>query len=124
MVKSYNEKAMAENRMWKRYEGKYYKAWLLCDGDSGGWHPVGYLMWTGKRKLVILNQLWISEKYRRQGAGSFLLQEWYNQITAKRHREMYIESPSREMILLMLKIGYAHMDGDKCVSDKFSIALH
>jgi hypothetical protein len=119
IIKSLNESAMDENSMWGRFDERHQKALLLISGKPN-WEPVGYLMWTRREEHVIVNQIWIKKKYRRQGAGLFLLQDWYDQINSEKHTDIIIESPTKETVNLLVKIGYIHKEEERYVADKVS----
>lgn len=106
MFKSLNERAIQEKIGWRRFNSRYHKAILLCIEKRGGWKPIGYLMWSGRRKSIVLRQIWVRKEYRGQGAASFLFKEWYNWITSKRKRDLIIESPEQSVQNLLDKIGF------------------
>lgn len=114
-------KALEENPYWYKFDSNENKRIILCKRMMGGYRPIGYLMWIGKRSMIILKQIWIDNEFRRQGAGSYLFKTWHQNITAKRERKLWIDNINRPIMWLMVKIGYVTMENDKVVGMKFRL---
>lgn len=96
--------AQEEKRGWQSFHPMFHHAVVLCKGNSS-WSPVGYLMWSEDDSLII-RQIWVSSENRREGAGSFLIDEWLKMFNPENEKQLILESPETSLKNLFNKKGY------------------
>lgn len=77
--------------------------------------PIGYATWNDDLKKT-LRQIYIIKNYRHKGFGTALLRETVNYEAGK--GKFNIESPERELIPLLLKLGYVHEENGKITGNR------
>jgi GNAT superfamily N-acetyltransferase len=84
---------------------------------------LGYLFWSenrgrlGKREPV-LRQLFVRKEFRRQGIGTAMVQTWADRFAFPRASLFGVESPNTHSQSILVRLGYAHIEGENIVGTK------
>ena len=107
------------------------RKYFLAYGAASGGYAVGYALWNyldqgnatlqqmvrcHKRRQLALRQIYILPSYRRMGIGTKLLQASFRDV--KPEEPWAIESPNDSFLGLLVKLGYARVEGHNIVGDK------
>ena len=94
---------------------------MLALNDEG---YLGYLFWSdnrsrssGKREPV-LRQLFVRKEFRRQGVGTMMVEMWADRIAFPLAPKFGVESPNADTQGMLVRLGYAHIDGQNIVGTK------
>lgn len=94
---------------------------MLALNDEG---YLGYLFWTdsrsrssGKREPV-LRQVFVRKEFRRQGVGTMMVEMWADRFAFPLAPKFGVESPNAHTKRMLVRLGYAHIDGQKSVGTR------
>lgn len=85
--------------------------------SDGHIHYMGIVVWTEKESAV-LRQVYVSPFFRGSGIGTRMLKFWVEQYADKINSQFGVESPNESSQRVLLKLGYAEIDGEYLVGQK------
>jgi len=92
-----------------RLSPRHFKAYILYKNGV----PIGYAAWNffkGNRGKPVLRQIYIIPEERRKGYGTYLFQTSRRMFSNS--EKLFLESPSRATLYMLLKLGVLERDGD------------
>jgi len=99
-----------------------HKGALLIDRKKEKY--IGYIFWHWKKfkgessVKPVLNQIFVVEDERRKGYGTKMIKTWVENIIEG--RSFVVEEPGIEALKILVKLGYAEVNGEKVIGKKCS----
>jgi ribosomal protein S18 acetylase RimI-like enzyme len=82
---------------------------------------VGYIMWSDDEKEATLRQIYIVPEERRRGLAAQLVTHWVHEYADRIGNRFAVESPNEKSVSLLVKLGFAALEGSKAESKCFFI---
>jgi len=95
--------------LFNHVDPEHFTAYILYKNGK----PIGYAAWNfynGDRDKPVLRQLYIIPEERRKGYGTYLFQTSRRMFSNS--EKLYLESPSRATLCMLLKLGVLEIGGD------------
>ena len=105
--------AKEEDTGFRYIDLEHQKAFLLFNEEK----YLGFIVWT-ENKHATLRQIYVLSEERKKGYAEKMLKYWVENISDKINKEFVVETPNAKSQSLLIKMGYAKIEGDKVVGVK------
>ena len=112
VVKLLQVLAQQEHAPFRSVSSADHKAALFFRSDQVAY--IGFLVWT-EEKAVVLRQIFVKPQHRRRGYASDVLRFWERRRVEPLRSSFGVESPNDRTLRLLVKLGYARMDGEHVI---------